>query len=359
MRLTIVLPSYVTHPIGGFKVAYQYANGLVGLGHHVTVVQPASPSKVSALRAAYRRGLAKRSQRRAGRGPVTWFDLDPRIEFNLVGNLSADVLPTADVTLLTSWETAAMTPTPPGRAGTMAQLVQDYEHWRSRPDEREAMERALQRPDVHVIAISTAVVGMLESLGKTPVGVVPNGLDDGEFGVDVPVEDRRAALGFSFRGGSSKGMGTVFPALGFIRERYPAVGVSCFGDPGPSAPPPPPWVEQLGRVSQEGLRSFYNRCSIFLLPSDYEGWGLPAAEAMACGSAVVSTRNGGSEDFIRSEQNGLLIAPGAPDELADQVCRLLADDDLRARLAKAGAEDMAKRTVAMSVAELERVLLRL
>jgi glycosyltransferase involved in cell wall biosynthesis len=37
---------------------------------------------------------------------------------------------------------------------------------------------------------------------------------------------------------------------------------------------------------------------VFMLTSRYEGWGLPATEAMACGAAVVSTRNGGTEDFL-------------------------------------------------------------
>ena len=75
----------------------------------------------------------------------------------------------------------------------------------------------------------------------------------------------------------------------------------------------------------------YNRASVFLLSSRYEGWGLPAAEAMACGAAVVATRCGGVEDFVHDERNGLLAPVADPRTLADATLRLLRDESTRVR----------------------------
>jgi len=89
-------------------------------------------------------------------------------------------------------------------------------------------------------------------------------------------------------------------------------------------------------VTERELVDFYNSLSVFVLPSRYEGWGLPAAEAMACGAAVVCADNGGSRDFAIDGETALIVPPHQPQALADAICRLLDDDNLRKRLADAG-----------------------
>jgi glycosyltransferase involved in cell wall biosynthesis len=96
-----------------------------------------------------------------------------------------------------------------------------------------------------------------------------------------------------------------------------------------------------------------------MLTSRYEGWGLPAAEAMACGAAVASTRNGGTEDFVVDGRNGLLSPVGDPMALAAAVIRLLSNETERVRLAKAGAEDASSMTVTKSAQVLNDVLARI
>ena len=61
------------------------------------------------------------------------------------------------------------------------------------------------------------------------------------------------------------------------------------------------------------------RLAIYVLPSAYEGWGLTAVEAMACGAAVITTRNGGVEDFARDGDNALLVPPREPDSASGGV----------------------------------------
>ena len=75
-------------------------------------------------------------------------------------------------------------------------------------------------------------------------------------------------------------------------------------------------------------------CDVFALPSLYEGSSLAVLEAMAAGRAVVSSAIGGTDELVRDGDSGLLVPPGDADALAAALRRLLADDQLRAALAR-------------------------
>jgi glycosyltransferase involved in cell wall biosynthesis len=72
------------------------------------------------------------------------------------------------------------------------------------------------------------------------------------------------------------------------------------------------------------------------VPSLYEGFSLPAVEAMSCGAALVSTTGGAIPEVAgRDGETTLAVEPGDPSQLAAAICRLLADPDLRDRLGAA------------------------
>ena len=100
-------------------------------------------------------------------------------------------------------------------------------------------------------------------------------------------------------------------------------------------------VQFLGRKSQAELAQYYNAADLVVLPSHYESFGLVALEAMACGRPVLASKVGGLADFVESEVNGLLVPPGDPAALAEQITRLLSDAGLAAALG-AGALKFAK-----------------
>jgi glycosyltransferase involved in cell wall biosynthesis len=77
---------------------------------------------------------------------------------------------------------------------------------------------------------------------------------------------------------------------------------------------------------------------IFVSPSYAEGFGLPAAEAMANGAAVVVTDNGGSADFAHHEETALVVAPRDAQALADAILLLLDDAETRASIVSTGIE---------------------
>lgn len=92
-------------------------------------------------------------------------------------------------------------------------------------------------------------------------------------------------------------------------------------------------VQWFGRVSHEKLAELYRRAWAFCLPSTYEGFGVPYIEAMASGTAVVATPNPGACEVTGQGEHGLLAKD---EDLADAICRVLTDADLRDRLSQAG-----------------------
>jgi len=93
-------------------------------------------------------------------------------------------------------------------------------------------------------------------------------------------------------------------------------------------------VEALGEQDQVG--ALLSISDVLLLPSEQESFGLAALEAMACEVPVVASRVGGLPEVITDGDTGFLHAPEDLDGMAASAVRLLTDDALHARIARAG-----------------------
>jgi glycosyltransferase involved in cell wall biosynthesis len=82
---------------------------------------------------------------------------------------------------------------------------------------------------------------------------------------------------------------------------------------------------------------------IFVLPSLSEALSNSLLEAMACGCAVAASRTGGNPELVTHEETGLLFRPADAEDLTSVLLRLLADQDLRRRLAEAAPVFVASR----------------
>ena len=102
-------------------------------------------------------------------------------------------------------------------------------------------------------------------------------------------------------------------------------------------------VHYIGRIPTEQLVRLYNQATLTISPSLYEGFGLPAAEAMACQTTVIATTGGAFPEIIDHGETGWLVPPGDAGALADAIRLLMDDAGLRQRLGEAGRKSILER----------------
>ncbi len=96
-------------------------------------------------------------------------------------------------------------------------------------------------------------------------------------------------------------------------------------------------VRFVSDVSTERIVELYAQAEVAVVPSLYEGFSLPAIEAMACGVPLVATTGGALPEVVGDDGvTGFLVPPGDPEGLAHMLLRVLGDTDLRARVGAAG-----------------------
>ena len=103
-------------------------------------------------------------------------------------------------------------------------------------------------------------------------------------------------------------------------------------------------VTTISGVSDEELARLYGEAEVAIVPSLYEGFSLPAIEAMACAVPVVATTGGALPEVVGvSGETGLLVAPNDPEALVAAIGRLLEDPTLRAELGARGRQRVIER----------------
>ena len=95
-------------------------------------------------------------------------------------------------------------------------------------------------------------------------------------------------------------------------------------------------VQHLGMIPAAALPGVYAGADLLLMPSLHEGFGLPALEAMACGTPVIASNQGSLPEVVG--EAGLLVEPNDVEQIAAAAERLLTDAELRADLRKKGLE---------------------
>jgi glycosyltransferase involved in cell wall biosynthesis len=99
-------------------------------------------------------------------------------------------------------------------------------------------------------------------------------------------------------------------------------------------------IQFCGFVSDPDLLQLYNACDLFVFPSFYEGFGLPALEAMACGRAVTCSRTTSLPEVV--DGAAILFDPYSTDEMVRALSDLLVDAELRTRMERLGLQRAAQ-----------------
>ena len=208
------------------------------------------------------------------------------------------------------------------------------------------MDVARQMPRIVTVSESSKR-DLAEQMGIQPdrVAVVPIGVDPMRF---KPIPSVARIPGRIMTTASAdvplKGLVPLLEALAKLRTERPAE-LLVVGRPRADSRVGET-IERLGLadavtfvsdVSDDRLVELYAEASAAVVPSLYEGFSLPAIEAMACGVALVATTGGALPEVVGTDgETGLLVPPGDPGALAWALGRVLDDPVLNGRLAEAG-----------------------
>jgi glycosyltransferase involved in cell wall biosynthesis len=207
-----------------------------------------------------------------------------------------------------------------------------------------------------VLAVSAASGAAVERAYRIDdVAVVPNAAPSvTPFTREVATD---GTVRVAYLGGfanPAKGVDVLLQALRLCLSREPRLRVALAGPGDPAsadaelieAEPALEWIGWLGSEEKDEL---LRAAAVFVMPSRSEGLPMALLEAMAYRMAVIATAVGGIPEVVETEVDGLLVEPDDPEALADGLCRLVADDALRSRLATA-AHGRAERLDATEVA---------
>jgi phosphatidyl-myo-inositol alpha-mannosyltransferase len=159
--------------------------------------------------------------------------------------------------------------------------------------------------------------------------VIPNGVDQSRF---RPAGSRTPAPTILFVGTYRRRKRGWLLAKAFREVIRPRLKEACLVMVCEDADPEP-GIQVLGRVSDAELINLYQTAWVFCLPSQYEGFGIPYAEALSCGTPVVATPNAGSRFVLGDGEYGELCQP---ESLGDTLLALLQDPGRRQRLSELG-----------------------
>jgi glycosyltransferase involved in cell wall biosynthesis len=212
----------------------------------------------------------------------------------------------------------------------------------------ERVSRQIYSEAQRVICVSEKVRhSVLQIAPRAKTSVIYNGVDCEYFTprVSVSVAPIILAIGNLI---PTKGHEILLRAFSGIRSEFPAARVQIVGE-GPEMPrlhalaaelDISDSVEWLGRQSRSQVAQALRNCSVFALPSSYEGLGCVYLEAMASGKPVVGCIGQGIEEVIQHGVNGCLIEANHERDLAENLSQLLKDPALRHKI---GSE--ARRTI--------------
>ncbi len=157
-----------------------------------------------------------------------------------------------------------------------------------------------------------------------------------------------------------KGHALLIRAIAALAPEFPAISLEIIGDGADRAHLEGLVLELkiadrvrfLGRQSRQQVAAAMRRCSVFALPSRYEGLGCVYLEAMSTGRPVIGCRGQGIAEIIQHGTNGFLVGPDNERELTLALGMLLRDDIRRRNLGAAARDTILERFTLAHQAEM-------
>ena len=350
MRINWILPE--ASQCGGVRVALDYANLLTEMGHDVICYVPKSGQHFGWKRIFFVKEVLKMYRDSEIRGE--WFENKFTFEFPMW--INDKYVRDADVTIATSWITAYWIKEMCPKKGKKVYFIQDFETWGNEKYNKLVL-KTYSFPFDQFITVSTALHDkLLEEIG-TNSQVVCNGVEKC-FVSKTNKSFKKIVIGMPYRemrGADIKNCSMGIEVLMKIKTIFPSVELHAFGFNKPIE-----WndeIDFLENPSREELVKFYNQINIFYVPSVYEGWGLPAMEAMAQENLVLGACSGLIQEIGVDMQNCVILRnPRDKEEAIEKICFLINNMDIVRKIGRNARNSVLEMTTYHSGKRFEHVL---
>ncbi|MCC6152594.1 MAG: glycosyltransferase family 4 protein [Candidatus Hydrogenedentes bacterium] len=318
MKITFVLPQPGLS--GGIRVIAIYAERLKQRGHDVLLVHPpnAQPSMRERIRSVMR-GSGWPKVPHLYPSHLDGLDV-PRKILERWRPIVASDLPDADVVVATWWETAEWVEALPASKGAKAYLIQHYEIHDNQPIER--VKRTWSLP-LHKIVVAQWLTDIARNdYGDSDVSLVPNSVDLNQFNAPSREKQSVPTIGYMHAYVKWKGSDLACEGIRIARQTMPNIASVAFGMHAPTQEHPVPENTRFTLLPKSNaLRDIYAQCDAWLVPSRFEGFGLPILEAMACRTPVIATPTGAAPELV-GQGGGLLVEHESAKAIADAILHI-------------------------------------
>lgn len=316
MKITLLLPHIKVN--GGNRISLTYANLLAHKGHVVTVC--------IISRKWWRRCPANLLNKK----PYWIKNFKPRVL--RVAEFDTPHIPDGDIIMTCAWQTNKFMDNYPKNKGEKFQLIMHDERiYHGEPKE---VNKIYALP-VHKIAISTWIHDMLQKDFDKNSNILITPVDLELFHpVKIDKNPNEISILMLHHVYKWKGVADGIKAFQTIKVKHPEVKLILFGVR--SSKPNVPHDKYYYDFPQEKLKELYSQADIFLCPSEWEGLGMPAMEAMACGTAVVTYDTGGSRDYALDNQTAFVAEHANIESLTQKLELAITNKDLRQKISQQG-----------------------
>ena len=191
---------------------------------------------------------------------------------------------------------------------------------------------------------------MMQEIYNQDSEVICNSVDSNIFYPRENFEDREnielAMIGsedFKF-----KNVGEIIEAYRILAKKYSNLSLNWITQTQPTKNS----EKAIVNPPQKEIGEILRKSDIYVCNSEYESFGLPTLEAMTCGAAIITTDTGGMRDFVRGNENGLIVKKHNTGDLVQKIEMLINDKELRQKLARNGLETAKTMNWEESVSQL-------
>lgn len=337
--------------MGGVKVVNEYANRLTERGHEVTLVYPLDV-RTGNLIYSLRKKISSLLDRFQNVSDNLYYSPKPEVNVLIVRRIVSKYIPAGDAVIAVGWQTADAVSKIPSEHGSKFYLLQSFETYFS----QKTRILATYHLPLEKIAISGWIISEINKIGERCLGPLGNAINREEFFIETPPPERTNDVLMIYHPHKIKGAGDGIAVLKMLKSKIPDLKAVII-TPRQPVHHIPAWVEVIIRPPVAELRHLYNSSKVFLNTSHLEGWGMTVMEALACGCAVVATKNLGMQEYLTNSQDAFLYPISDINGLTTNILRLLEDGILRQTLTTNGLRTIQKYSWDNIIVNLEKMLM--